>query len=71
MTSAPGQEFTLVPAESDYYRMWIFLNRLGLKPYELDKISHEDKLVLWKFIEYENEKAKHDSFKTQSRNAHK
>lgn len=57
--------------ESDYYKMWVFLRRLKIKPYELDKISVEDQNVLWKMLQYEDEQTKHDSFMANSRNADK
>ena len=47
------QTYSLTSAESEYYRMWVFLKHLGIKPHEYELINPEDKLVLWRFIEYE------------------
>ena len=72
MTDKEGKyDISLTYPEYDYYQMWIFLNRLGIKPYELDLISVEDKNVLWKMLLYQDTISKHDSFMENSRNVSK
>ena len=71
MTGPPGQEFTFYPAESEYWKAWVILNRFGKTLEEWDRQPIEIQNALWTMLKYENEKAKSDSFKANSRNADK
>lgn len=40
------------PGENEYWRMWIFLTKFGIKPFELDLIPIEDLNAIWAMYEW-------------------
>jgi len=46
--------------------MWVWLNKFGVKPNELELISVEDQNVIWTMSKYEQEKADHEKWKKES-----
>jgi len=46
--------------------MWVWLNKFGVKPNELELISVEDQNVIWTMTKYEQEKADHEKWKKES-----
>lgn len=71
MSDESEEPYKLTPGEAEYYKIWVFLTELNIKPYELELINPEDQLVLWRFIQYRSEKSRHDSFMRNSHMASK
>jgi len=57
---------TLNAQEREYYKIWVWLNKFGVKPNELENISVEDQNVIWTMLKYEQEKDEHEKWKKES-----